>query len=237
MAQDDSDISRYSPLNEGEFRLIKFTATEDFQINVEIEHFVLETETRWKALSYRWGEEETTELIHLGDTHFLVKPNLFAFIKCMIREQQSDWFFVDAICINQSDLLERASQVKLMGEIYRRAIEVIAWIRLTDTPGSAETIETLESIEAVERNPVASQRTKEAASHIRETLKHSEAVWELLHNKFWSRLWIVQEVLLARRVIIHCGYYARDAADFFALWQSTAAAPMQQGGSYVLSTS
>ena len=37
--------------------------------------------------------------------------------------------WVDALCINQKDHLERNNQVLLMGEIYRRAASVISWLR------------------------------------------------------------------------------------------------------------
>lgn len=36
--------------------------------------------------------------------------------------------FVDAICINQHDTSERSSQVSMMGDVYRSAAEVWAWL-------------------------------------------------------------------------------------------------------------
>jgi hypothetical protein len=46
----------------------------------------------------------------------------------MAREKHADWMYIDAICINQTDIAEREQQVALMHDIYRRAEEVILWI-------------------------------------------------------------------------------------------------------------
>ncbi|KAF2830838.1 HET-domain-containing protein, partial [Ophiobolus disseminans] len=39
--------------------------------------------------------------------------------------------WIDAICINQSDLLERNHQVAQMRDVYTKAESVIAWLGLT----------------------------------------------------------------------------------------------------------
>ncbi|CAN9211514.1 unnamed protein product [Alternaria sp. RS040] len=46
----------------------------------------------------------------------------------MVAENNRDWIFIDALCINQDDETEKLSQVSAMGEVYQRALEVIAWI-------------------------------------------------------------------------------------------------------------
>jgi hypothetical protein len=38
------------------------------------------------------------------------------------------WLWTDALCINQADLAEKSQQVKLMGEIYKVAVEVVVWL-------------------------------------------------------------------------------------------------------------
>jgi hypothetical protein len=46
--------------------------------------------------------------------------------------------WADAICINQSDINERNTQVKLMGEIYRTATRVHVWLGLDSPKGHVE---------------------------------------------------------------------------------------------------
>jgi hypothetical protein len=46
----------------------------------------------------------------------------------MAAEKRTDWFFIDALCIDQNNELEKSSQVQQMGEMYRCAEEVVTWI-------------------------------------------------------------------------------------------------------------
>ena len=50
-----------------------------------------------------------------------------------LRGQVSDveYYWIDAICINQEDDLEKSSQVALMGEIYKEAANAIVWLGST----------------------------------------------------------------------------------------------------------
>ena len=36
--------------------------------------------------------------------------------------------WIDAVCINQNDDLEKSGQIPLMGEIYSKAAEVLVWL-------------------------------------------------------------------------------------------------------------
>lgn len=44
------------------------------------------------------------------------------------RVSDVDYFWIDAICINQEDVLEKSAQVSLMGEIYKKATHGIVWL-------------------------------------------------------------------------------------------------------------
>jgi hypothetical protein len=50
------------------------------------------------------------------------------------RRTPNTAIWIDALCINQDDLEERASQVKLMGHIYERAALVMIWFGNEDVP-------------------------------------------------------------------------------------------------------
>lgn len=89
------------------------------------------------ALSYTWGEgtaREPTEEINVDDARFKVSPNLLAALRAIENHAlkgaiQEPWcFWIDAICINQNDEVEKSAQVKSMGEIYRGAVEVLIWL-------------------------------------------------------------------------------------------------------------
>lgn len=59
---------------------------------------------------------------------FLVTPNLEDALIRLRDTNCSTWLWIDAICINQDDLIERAAQVGFMKDIYNDSIGVIVWL-------------------------------------------------------------------------------------------------------------
>ncbi|KAK0624203.1 heterokaryon incompatibility protein-domain-containing protein [Immersiella caudata] len=129
----------YSPLdyNAQQIRVLVVDSGElGEEIQARFEHISLEgdsaTHNAFHALSYCWGEstERFNITIRLGDRESVlpVSPTVKRAI-CRLRkpnEQLRIW--IDAVCINQDDLEERANQVALMGQIYSRAEEVHVWL-------------------------------------------------------------------------------------------------------------
>jgi hypothetical protein len=58
----------------------------------------------------------------------LVTENLFDALDQLSQMPDVDFLWIDALCINQEDLDERASQVLIMGEIYASSVETIVWL-------------------------------------------------------------------------------------------------------------
>jgi hypothetical protein len=69
----------------------------------------------------------TKELYCLDKRPFRVTRNLFSAMMGL-RETESIIVWIDAICINQIDEEEKGWQVALMGDIYRQAFGVLAWL-------------------------------------------------------------------------------------------------------------
>jgi hypothetical protein len=75
-----------------------------------------------------------------------ITGNLAEALRHLKLLNQPRLIWIDAICINQNDLLESNSEVSTMGSIYHKAREVIVWLGPTsDTNGLA--LGTLERIE------------------------------------------------------------------------------------------
>jgi Heterokaryon incompatibility protein (HET) len=83
----------------------------------------------YEALSYCWGDPSDSETITLQDRPFPIRSNLFRAL-CRLRQavKEPRTLWVDAVCINQTDIAEREQQVKLMGEIYSRTSNCIIWL-------------------------------------------------------------------------------------------------------------
>ncbi|KAF8848154.1 hypothetical protein BDZ45DRAFT_538013, partial [Acephala macrosclerotiorum] len=82
----------------------------------------------YEALSYVWGDPSSPQLIQMNGHDFEVGRNLFSALQHLRIEDSDRLLWVDAICINQSDIPERNYQVSRMGLIYRAALQVIAWL-------------------------------------------------------------------------------------------------------------
>jgi hypothetical protein len=92
--------------------------------------------TKYEALSYLWGEALEKKSILISSTNpphekpkeLLINSNLFEALKQMRHSQSSRRLWVDAICINQEDLSERAREVLRMAQIYGLAHHVLIWL-------------------------------------------------------------------------------------------------------------
>jgi hypothetical protein len=132
----------YDPLiGPREIRLIRFLRTSPpawtiIQIN-------LDKAPPYVALSYTWGSGVANNAIHVDGQEMAVSENLYAALKMLQYFLGVRYLWVDAICINQTDLAERSQQVGLMNAIYRSADSVIAWLG-PEADDSQFAIETME---------------------------------------------------------------------------------------------
>jgi hypothetical protein len=97
-----------------------------FCINLE------DSEYPWHALSHVWGTAERNQEIVLNGKTFYTTSNLLAALKAVDtlqrRENSTLLIWIDAICINQGDVQEKAQQVPLMGRIFSKANIVLIWL-------------------------------------------------------------------------------------------------------------
>jgi hypothetical protein len=181
-------------------------------IACELLNFLVDAAPEYTALSYCWGEESVDCTIEINNRPFPVRRNLFSYLHLLAEDSFDGWYFIDAICIDQSDgsrNSEKAYQVGLMGDIYRHAEEVVSWLGMNDSGGiirrlGPELTAMLDSWEAALGSPDP-DHTASAFLAISERLDLGPAYGILngiCRSPYWSRLWIVQGVLLARRLTI-----------------------------------
>ncbi len=141
----------------------------------------------YEGLSYRWGGSNEHACIEISGEPFRVTLNLFVALRHLRYPDKPRILWVDALCINQRDIAETNSQVWQMSQIYGRATTILAWTGTDDGYGE-EAIETLREIET---RLVSEERLRGLAKFIQ--------------RPYWTRLWIVQEIVLARSVNLVCG--------------------------------
>lgn len=157
-----------------------------------LSHCRLSSHPKYDALSYVWGSENGLTALKLnGERHF-VRQNLFIALKHLRLEHEPRILWIDALCINQSNDGERGHQVTQMGMIYQGAAVVRVWLGLPDPS-------TDDAFPYLWRRHTAKQVLPKATKASTEGLKR------LCMRDYWDRLWIIQEVLLAEKIEIHCG--------------------------------
>jgi hypothetical protein len=82
----------------------------------------------FEALSYTWGDPSATVPIQVNGAELQITLNLFLALKRLRKEREERVLWVDAICIDQGNLTERAEQVPRMRSIFQRAERVVVWL-------------------------------------------------------------------------------------------------------------
>lgn len=195
---DSNERSPYHPLEQSErqFRLLRFLGSDPNRPRCEIKSFSLLNDDLppWKALSYRWGDDEPKFMIYLNDHLVSIRKGLRTFIRQMIAEKRRGWYFIDALCIDQANNFEKQYQVQQMGEIYRRAEEVVAWIVYEPYHYERDESHVLHAV-----------YDHDGHTHDVSSLSRARVERAVLENSYWSRLWILQEILLAKMLTIRIG--------------------------------
>ena len=84
--------------------------------------------TTVSALSYAWDSYIGSGQIRCQDIPLTVTANCDAALRQLRKEEKVRKLWVDAICIDQSNMEERNDQVKRMVQIYSMAQEVLIWL-------------------------------------------------------------------------------------------------------------
>lgn len=213
----------YSPLSSGDIRLIIVLPSPDATATVEcvLCHESLERQPSYEALSYVWGNTSNTRLIKVNGQDFNVTENLEIALRTLRHTTHGRFrvLWVDAICINQNNVDERNEQVKRMGNVYSSAQQVCVWLgKETNTDRLA--IEFLHQLPALILG-CRLEGAKEAKNLSLMDLVDPESTqnviqdpslfqkWEAICNLFarpwWRRVWVLQEILLAKEAFLYCG--------------------------------
>ena len=83
---------------------------------------------KYEALSYVWGNDMAPISMVLSGRDIPITQNLDTALRHLRHGQLSRSLWVDAVCIDQSNVVERAEQVKLMNRIYHSASTVLIWL-------------------------------------------------------------------------------------------------------------
>jgi hypothetical protein len=126
-----ADKDGYKPLTRpSEIRvLVLHSGERGSPVKCSLQHSNLRSEkSSLEALSYVWGSPTVTNEITCDERRKKVGRNLYDALERLRLPDKDRILWVDALCINQSDNKEKTQQVRIMGEIYKRARRVLIWL-------------------------------------------------------------------------------------------------------------
>ncbi|ATY63515.1 HET domain [Cordyceps militaris] len=232
-SQDSNSSYRHVSLPPGRIRVLELqpAASIDDALVCRLRAQTI-TDEPYEALSYVWGK---TAVLHStiscvdenqadnGGGLLRIGANLTRALLAYRRVDQPRRLWVDAICIQQDDLDERLSQVRIMGDIFRNATQVLCWLGAFQNPAEDESL-ALTAIQFLQefnkdtgshlgqiqsaiqkRNRGAKDELEVAGDDDQRVFEVWRAVKMFFDCEYFHRAWIIQEIGLARRAWISWG--------------------------------
>ncbi|KIW31916.1 uncharacterized protein PV07_03503 [Cladophialophora immunda] len=204
----------YPPLDgETQIRLLELCPGQGTaNIHAKLKNYTIGSTPAYTAISYRWRSKDPLRAVHLDGMRLFVRNNIVDLLKCLRDPQKSRMLWIDAICIDQSDVQERNGQVENMGLIYERAETVVSWLDLQDGHVLRKTSELLSAPNLWKYTDF--RKGREDCHELWEALE------QVMTHDYWTRTWIIQEIITAQRVILQSRSSAilLSVLEDFAYW-------------------
>lgn len=207
LASDAALKLRYTPVHEWQTRLLCLKPGTDqdllsFELRVvdlaHVEGAVLHdcgSIVEYAAISYAWDSPGPMRLVHCdGHIHSASKTVCHA-LRAVREPDKETHVWLDALCINQDDVMERSSHIRRMFLIYRKAKEVFVWLGDAG-PHTDLAIEALNETESIHLFESTCRR------HLSNIHK---GLLDLCARPWLERTWVRQEVFAARGIYVLCG--------------------------------
>ncbi|KAL6363072.1 hypothetical protein LRP88_02474 [Fusarium phalaenopsidis] len=223
---EDPGYYRYRELRPGETRLFKLSpGMDDEPLKGTIHRVLADSDEEYQALSYVWGDISSSLAPHVIETPegaLQISFSLHSALRA-IRDQTADtMLWIDAICINQASVTEKAIQIRLLSTIFQSATQVVAWLGPEDQSQNGDiVIENLKSITNFARQSESTywctfldsiKAKNESRGGNIDACADLDA---FLARPWFKRVWIVQELVLPNKVTLVCGRSKIDWDEFF----------------------
>ena len=185
----------YKPIqlssNAQELRLVVlYPGAPEEDLFGEIIHVELSESPRYEALSYTWADESgdkepSMKLNVRGGRSVAITANCHAALRRLRRRRARRTLWIDAVCIDQSNVKERNHQVNHLKSIFNAAFQVVIYLG-ESSDGSDRFLEYI-SMDVPGRLP------------------DTRIVADFFARRWFHRVWILQEIAAARAATIYCG--------------------------------
>ncbi|RMJ16656.1 hypothetical protein CDV36_003655 [Fusarium kuroshium] len=186
---------QYQPLDLTQGRQIRVLVLKagrlEDPLHCELEHVNLQQGPIYEALSYTWaddnGDDSICRAIQCGqDDQFIgITKNCELALLRLRKENADRRLWVDAVCIDQSNILERNHQVKNMIAIFRSAIRVVVFLG--------------------EGSPILDRLVDYMSNDTGGQLPQVMDFISLFRSRWFHRVWVLQEVAVAKSILVMYG--------------------------------
>jgi hypothetical protein len=202
-----------------EIRLISLEPYDLSQADTQVACTLITTKLsenpKYEALSYMWGSQSNPAIIIVDGQDLAVGKNLWLALRQLRLVASRRTIWIDAICINQADTTERNHQVSQMSKIYSCAEQVLVWLG----PGTSFSDQAIRFLADVADGTIP---CIECDKFVFED--HWKAIKKFCESEYWKRLWIIQEVVLARKVLVMWGAAVLPFTAFQTVCEKTKSA-------------
>jgi hypothetical protein len=198
----------YQPIDAaGEIRILVLRPAHEFSDPLRTTTFVRNVadydSAPYACVSYSWGALHKYVSLKCNNQYIRITSHVDTMLRYLRSATKPVHLWIDAICINQADELEKAVQVQSMGRIYSRAAEVLVWLGEATDKDQIEGV--YESLQEIARRgndkPGMSNNWRPTSSQEVDSLSC------FLNRPWFSRRWVLQEVAMNTNVTVHCGNY------------------------------
>lgn len=209
--------------------LVLFAGAGDNPLQGELTEVVLNEPREYVALSYNWDRIEMQPSQRYLQTPmgiFGLPESLHSALHCLRDPFQHRMIWVAAICVPHDNRMERETLVSLLGEIFRRAQRVVAWVG-DATASSDRAVEVLRQIHSLSLEP--SKPLNGPSKLPVPTWRESgypdmeDSIWEDIESFFqrpwFSRAWVIQDVVFASSLTVCCGSTSLEWEELFKAFQ------------------
>jgi hypothetical protein len=190
----------------------------------ELIHVRLQDRPVYEAVSYTWADEfgvtkhSGNLFIKSRDGGMNITSNCEAMLRKFRDERHQRILWVDAICVDQSNMLERSEQVQLMTCIYKQASNVLAFVGdhpEKDYDDYREFFDYIAVAKFCPRDsggPIQDILSDDSTDHTTK-LRLWNTLAKFFSHSWFHRIWVVQEVIMAGKLALYFGSFVIDWED------------------------
>jgi hypothetical protein len=222
---------KYRPLGARHFRILLLEpGRHDDDLSAELQHVSLDGGLipPYRTTSYAWGNPTRRSRMLIDSKSMSISESASSLLRHIRQEHSMCMIWVDAICIDQSNIEERSRQVSLMADIYSQGSANIVFLGESDRKTAAA----LQAVAAIKTEIQEQSRDTSNIGRLMYTgsagePRHKahepscsrydiEDLHSLYRRPWFSRLWVIQEAVLSPVSICICGEHTVLLFDLLA---------------------